>query len=214
LRAIELSPSLTGAHYHYAWLMELLQRSDLALPAGERTIELDPLSPFMRANLADQYRNAGRYGRALRLIEEALELQPGFGWALGVKAQVLKEMGDIAGALEVASEAAGDPVFGYRYAMILSAAGREDEVREILAGIDKTPRNVLALVGIYAALGEADEAFHWINIAKESKMVWYPWFITWFRELHDLREDPRMRELAEELGLSEALNRALGWLTA
>ena len=192
--------------------MELLQRSDLSLPAGERTIELDPLSPGMRVSLAEQYRNAGQYARALRLIEEALELEPGFGLALAVKAQVLLEMGDIAGALETASEAAGHPAFGFFYPRILLAAGREDEAREILAGIDKTPRNVLALVGIYAALGETDRVFHWLNVGKESKMVWYPWHITWAPYLDDLRDDPRMRELAEELGLSEALDRALGWV--
>lgn len=212
LRALELNPSLTGAHYHYAWLMELLQRSDLALPAGERTIALDPLSPFMRANLAAQYRNAGQYARALELVEEALELQPGFGWALWVKGRTLMDMGDMAGALEATSSIASSPMFGYRHGVVLAAAGREDEAREILAGIDKTPRNVIALSGLYAALGEADEAFHWFNVAKESKLPWYPWFITWYAEGQDLRDDPRVRELAEELGLSEALDRALGWV--
>ena len=214
LRAIELSPSLTGAHYHYAWLMELLQRSDLALPAGERTIELDPLSPFMRANLAAQYGNARQYARALELVEEALELQPGHVWALWAEGQVLFKMGDTAGGLETTSAIAGNPLLGYGHGAMLAAAGRENEAREILAGIDKTPRNVLALVSIYAALGEADEAFYWMSVAEESKLPWYPWFITWFPELDELRDDPRMRELAEELGLSEALDRALGWLKA
>jgi len=212
LYALELNPSLTGAHYHYAWLMELLQRSDLALPPGDRTVELDPLSPFMRANLAAQYRNAGQYANALELADEAMELFPDHPWALWAQAQTLIEMGDVDGALETASRVAGNPLLGYRYGVLLAATGRDDEAREVLAGIDKTPRNVIALVGIYAALGDVDEAFHWMNVAKEVKLPWYPWFITWFPALDDLRDDPRMRELAEELGLSEALDRALGWV--
>jgi tetratricopeptide (TPR) repeat protein len=214
LRALELNPSLTGAYYHYAWLMELLQRSDLSLPAGDKTIELDPLSPFMRANLAAQYRNDNQYAQALKLVEETLELEPGFGWALWTKSQILLEMGDIDGAIEASTGIADHPMFFYRRAVILASADREEEVHEILAGVEKTPRNVLALVGIYAALGDADAVFHWLKVAKESKMVWYPWFITWFPALDELRDDPRMRELAKELGLTEPLNRSLGWLSA
>jgi len=212
LRAIELNHSLTGAHYHYAWLMELLQRSDLALPAGDLTIGFDPLSPWMRATLAAQYVNAGQYARALQLVEEALELQPGFAWALSAKGWALLATGDIAGALEASSRIASDPELGFWYGVVLAAAGRVDEAHEVLAKIDKTPRNVIALSNLYAALGEADETFYWLNVAKESKLPWYPWLITWYRGMKDLRDDPRMRELAEELGLSEALDRALGWV--
>ena len=212
LRALELNPSLTGAHFHYAWLMELLQRSDLSLPAGERTIKFDPLSPWMRAMLAAQYANAGQYARALELVEEALELQPGFNWALSVKGQALLAMGDIAGALEASSQIASDPELGFWYGVVLAGAGRVDEAREVLAGIDKTPRNVIALSSLYAALGEADETFYWLNVAREVKLPWYPWLITWYLGLKDMRDEPRMRELAEELGLSEALDRALGWV--
>ena len=91
-----------------------------------------------------------------------MELQPGSGRALATKAQVLREMGDIARALDVM----------------------------------------------------ADEAFYWLDVAKKMKLPWYPWLITWYPGLQDLRDDPRMRERAEELNLSEALNRALGWLSA
>jgi serine/threonine-protein kinase len=212
LRALELNPSLTGAHYHYAWLMELLQRSDLSLPAGDKTIQLDPLSPSMRADLAAQYRNAGHYAQALELIQEALELQPGHGWALLAKSLTLYDMGDIAGSMQAADEIAGHPLLRYQRAVILATTGREGEAREILAGIDKTPSNLMALLGIYAALGDAEEVFRWLEIARDSKMVWYPFFITWYPALDELRDDPRMRELAEELGLTEALDRSLGWL--
>ena len=46
LRALALNPSLVDAHYHYAWLLELLLRNEEAIEYGEYTKELNPLSPF------------------------------------------------------------------------------------------------------------------------------------------------------------------------
>ena len=51
-RALELNPSLTATVYHYAWLMELWQYSDKALPLGDKTAELDPLSTYILFTLA------------------------------------------------------------------------------------------------------------------------------------------------------------------
>ena len=87
-------------------------------------------------------------------------------------------------------------------------AGREQEARDFLDGIEKVPRNVIALVTVYSALGDSDEVFHWLSVAKETKLPWYPWFITWFPQMDHMRNDPRMDALAAELDLTEALNRA------
>ena len=84
----------------------------------------------------------------------------------------------------------------------------EQEAREFLDGIEKSPRNVLSLLWLYSVLGEADETFHWMTVAKEMKLPWYPWFITWFEHMRHVRNDPRMDELAAELNLTEALARA------
>jgi len=56
-RAIELNPSLTLAYYDLAWVYELRgpEWEEEALAAGDRTVELSPLSPFMLGGLAWQY---------------------------------------------------------------------------------------------------------------------------------------------------------------
>ena len=98
--------------------------------------------------------------------------------------------------------------WGARYGAVLALAGREQEAREYLDTIEKKPRNVLALVFVYSALGDTDAVFHWLNVAKEVKLPWYPWFITWFPDMGPMRNDPRMDALAAELDLTEALARA------
>ncbi len=85
-RALEINPSLVDAHYHYAWLLELLSDKERALYHGEKTKQLNPLSPFYNGWLADQYRGLGRYDDAIRQAEYTISLNENYplGWfALG-----------------------------------------------------------------------------------------------------------------------------------
>ena len=208
LRALELNPSLTGAHYHYAWLMELMQRSDNSLPAGDVTVDLDPLSTWMRGDLAMQYQNAGQLERAIVIADETLQMNPIADNALAAKAVALARMGDTDSAVRVSSMIPVGATFRFVHLAVLAKAGREAEARELLGLFAHEPRNVVTLIAAYGALGDVEEALHWMSVAKDAKLPWYPWFITWFPFVDAMRNDPRMDELAAELGLSEALERA------
>ena len=207
-RALDLNPSLTATVYHYAWLMELWQYSDKALPLGDKTAELDPLSPYILFTLAEQYRNDGQYDEAVRIADEAIALNAQHAGAISTKGASIARQGDFETALAILEPIKDAPAWGARYGGVLAQAGREREAREYLESIEKIPRNVIALVLVYSALGDTDEVFHWLNIAKETKLPWYPWFITWFPDMDPMRNDPRMDELAAELNLTEALARA------
>jgi len=207
-RALDLNPSLTATVYHYAWLMELWQYSDKALPLGDKTAELDPLSPYILFTLAEQYRNDGQYDEAIRIADEAIALNAQHAGAISTKGASIARQGDFESALAILEPIKDAPAWGARYGVVLAQAGREREAREYLESIEKIPRNAIALVFVYSALGDTDEVFHWLNIAKETKLPWYPWFITWFPDMDPMRNDPRMDELAAELNLAEALARA------
>ena len=86
---------------------------------------------------------------------------------------------------------------GYSYAL----AGRFEDAQKIADALEKEPGNALPLTLINAAIGNDEEMFHWLNIAKESKLPWYPWLIAWFPAAHSYYDDPRMQKLAAELGL-------------
>lgn len=214
LRAIELNPNLTGAHYHYAWLMELMQRSDLSLRAGDITVDLDPLSASMRGDLAMQYQNAGLVERAIVIADETLQMNPRAGSAKVAKALALARIGDIDGAVQVSSSIPVRTMYRFMHLVVLARVGREAEARELLGRFAHEPRNVVTLINVYGALGDVEETLRWMRVARNVKLPWYPWFITWFPFMDEVRNDPRMDELAAELGLGEALQRARGGSTS
>ncbi len=201
VRAVELNPSLVGAHYHYAWLLELLGRTEEALAAGEKTRELGPLSPFYIGWLADQYRQAGKYEKAIEYANMTLELRDKYAVGLLVLGNTFAETGEFDKAIDAHEKLRHSDFWswapGYSYAL----AGRFEDAQKIADALEKEPGNALPLTLINAAIGNDEEMFHWLNIAKESKLPWYPWLVAWFPAAHLYYDDPRMQKLAAELGL-------------
>jgi tetratricopeptide (TPR) repeat protein len=54
----------------------LFGRDDEAIAAGIKTVGLSPLSPFYTGWLAEQYRDAGDYEKAIEMFESVLRLYP------------------------------------------------------------------------------------------------------------------------------------------
>jgi len=200
-RALELNPSLTDAWYHLAWLLELFGRDDEAIAAGERTVELSPLSPFYVSWLAEQYRDAGEYERAIELAETVLGLSPDYPVAWLVLGNALGEQGYFEEAIAAHSHLGGNKFWswalGYTYAM----ADQRDKAHEILDGIEHNSGNGFPLAVIYASLGESEDAIYWLNQVAEGQDPWYPWMIGWFPQLRNLHDHPLVIARAEELGI-------------
>ena len=62
---------------------------------------------------------------------------------------------------------------GHSYAV----AGRHEEARKIAEEIktDPHPIDTWGLAEIYAALGDKDEAFHWLEEGYKVRFSWIPW---------------------------------------
>lgn len=201
LHAIELNPSLVAAHYHYAWMMELFADHDKALFHGEITRELDPLSPFYTAWLADQYRSAGLFEKAIREAEETLVFSPDYPVALLTLGMTYAEIGRLDEAVAAHEKLRDVPFWSFALASTLALAGRADEALEMAGSINEEPFNAAPLILIHRSLRNDAEVFRWMTEAKNIHMPWYPWFITWFPQTRYLAADPRMKELADELKL-------------
>ena len=204
-RAIELNPSLTEAHYHLAWLYEIFgsDREDESLAEGERTRELDPLSPFMIAWLADQYRDACQYEEALSLAREAIRLDPNFpiGWYTLGKTYV--ELGQFDEAIDAHRRLADRPGWSWAIGVTYAAAGLEDKAREVATGLEKSPGTELPLALIYVRIGDRESALHWIAAAESVRLPWYPALLGWFRLHEVVADDPRLQTRAAALGLPD-----------
>jgi TolB-like protein/tetratricopeptide (TPR) repeat protein len=211
-RAIELNPSLTEAHYHLAWLYEVLgpEREEESLAEGERTRELDPLSPFMTAWLADQYRDACRYEKAMSLAREAIRLNPEhpIGWlSLGL---TYAELGKFDEAIDAHRHLAEKPSWSWYIGISYAAAGLEEKAREIAAALEQHPGTELPLSMLYERLGDREAALHWIAAAESARVPWYPALLGWFPAHETIANDPRLQARAAALGLPDPRTMSCG----
>lgn len=203
--AIKLNPSLTDAHYHLAWLYEILgpEREEESLVEGDRTLELDPLSPFIVAWLADQYRDACQYEKAVSLAREAIRLNPEFpiGWlTLG---WTYAELGEFDEAIDAHSQLAQKPDWAWTIGATYAFVGLEDRAREVAAELEQYPGTELPLAVIYAPMGERDSALQWIAESEKKRRHWYPALLGWWPGFEAIADDPRLKARAEALGLPD-----------
>ena len=204
-RAIKLNPSLTEAHYHLAWLFEILgpEREEESLVAGDRTRELDPLSPYVVGWLADQYRDACQYEKAVSLAKEAIRLGPEhpIGWvSLG---WTYAELGEFDEAIDAHGHLAEMPDWSWAIGMSYAAAGLEDKAREVAVALEQYPGTELPLAVIYSGMGDRESALPWIAAAETQRMPWYPALLGWWPGIELIADDPRLQARAAALGLPD-----------
>jgi TolB-like protein/DNA-binding winged helix-turn-helix (wHTH) protein/Flp pilus assembly protein TadD len=167
-----------------------------------RARELDPLFPLMFANSAVVALRANEPAEAYEFATQAIAINPEFwvGYLHRGSAQIA--LGDYEGALE--SFAYAEKYSGGNSARatasrahVLAITGRAAEaqqiLRELLAATDRNvPPYYVAIV--YAALGENDMAFNWLEQGLATSTV-YCLDIATDRLLDTLRPDERLEEL-------------------
>ena len=203
-RAIELNPSLASAYFNLSYLVDLYGYPDEALTLAEQAVRLDPLSSATLVNTGALYWVRGRYQRALDYVEKTLQIDPENGFAKWLEAVVYRDSGQLDKAMDVASTIREDPAWGWTYGLVLARLGRDEEARHELEKLEGPPPHVLALVILNAQLGENDEAIRWLKVMRDQMPhPWYPWLLGWWPDLDTIYDDPRVRELAEEIGLGD-----------
>jgi serine/threonine-protein kinase len=198
-RAIELNPSLAMAHYHLAWFRALFGRMEEAITEHKRARECDPLNPLHTAWLGRLYQRQGRYAEALEEADKAIKMSPNSPLGYDVRGWVYAEQGmhpEAIAAIQKAAELA--PAYRLALGPLYALAGRKDEARRLMAELKEqktTPWNAFWRARTYAALGDKDEAFRWLNY--EHPHIWTPWLLTPEQRLFmkPLHGDPRFREL-------------------
>ena len=199
-RALELDPSYATAHHWYSIHLAAGGRDWLA--HAERARELDPLSMIISTNVGSQYFFARDYDRSIETMTKALEFDPSFEFGLRFlsRAYAEKSMHDDAVATaERLGQVNPSPRNLGNLAYVYARAGRrEDALRivEDLRGPGLVPFDVAV---VYAALGDLDAAFEWLEKAHERRASLMS-ALHLFPELDPLRSDPRFDDLARRVG--------------
>ncbi|MBE3045949.1 protein kinase [Candidatus Bathyarchaeota archaeon] len=209
LHAMALNPSLPEAQRMYSWYLLLIGRKDEAIAAMRRAIEVDPLNPFWSSDLAWQFWTLGRNQDAMDAARKSLELDPNFDQALCWLGFLYSEKGMFTEAIAAHQKLSTvSPPWKWALVRTYAQAGRTDEAMKMLAKyLAGEPKPTGAWDGwflgeIYAALGEKDEAFRWLEAAVKERMT----FIPWIREnpaFAPLRTDPRFQDLVRRMRLPE-----------
>jgi eukaryotic-like serine/threonine-protein kinase len=196
-RALELDPS-GRAHTDYGHLLMFLGRHNEAIKEGRIAVQLDPLSSATQSGLGRFLYRARRYEEALPHLKRAVELEPRSAQAYFRLGDVYAELGrydEAIAAYEKIRELApkgGDSQA--EIARVYALMGRKREARQMISGL-KAHADVIA--GVYATLGDKDEAFRILEKAVEERTAGVALKVD--PPFENLHSDPRWKGLLRRM---------------
>jgi serine/threonine protein kinase/Flp pilus assembly protein TadD len=207
-RAISLNPNYPTTHHWYSRHLRGLGRLNEALAEIKRAQELDPLSSIISENVALIYLLKNDLNSAVEQCKRIIELDPSFpaahdelGWVYLKQQRYEEATAEFQKAVESSGRASlylGD--LGYYYAV----TGRRPDTLAILKELEERYARHeaigLNLAGVYAGLGDKDQAFAWLERNFQQRGGVLPEII-WRFSFEDLRSDPRYADLVRRMGL-------------
>jgi TolB-like protein/Flp pilus assembly protein TadD len=202
-RALELNPSSASAHSKYGDYLMRVGRPQDSVEQLKHLLVLDPVSSRSFMNAAFAYYFARNYDEALAQIQKANTFAPNpdeTTFPLGV-IYVEKSMYPQAIAefqkLPDAPHALGHA--GNAYARMGQTDAARQMIRRLEAHVQKEGIGRYEIALIYAALGEKDEAFAWLEKSFEAHDKGLT-FLKIDPCLDPLRSDPRFQDLIRRVG--------------
>ncbi len=176
-RAMALNPDYATAHQWLSGNLTALGRHDEAIAEMRRALELDPLSRIINANLGTAYYAARRYDEAILQLKKTLEIEPGFAYAhsrLGFAYQAKGMLRDAEAEFQKALELSdGQPTFLAGLGTTYALEGRKREAEAVASKMcdlnGKRYVSPFAIALVYMRLEKTDEAFRWLQRARESR---------------------------------------------
>jgi adenylate cyclase len=207
-RALEIDSNSALAHLWFADTFRGRGDFEKAVEEYRRAARLDPLSPKASDALAGGYMIAGRLDDAIAEGKRTLELDPAYAYLDSTLANAYREKGlfDEAIALYQQGErftAAPSRGLGITYARAGKRRQAEQILGRFLAQREERYVSAAAIGLIYAALGEKDEAFRWLERAYADHDAVLT-TIAFYPGSQPLRDDPRFVDLIRRVGLDPA----------
>jgi TolB-like protein/Flp pilus assembly protein TadD len=208
-QAIELNPSYAEGHHWYGSYLAATGRYTEAIAEARKAESLDPLSLVISADVGmEALAPAGRYDEAMQQCRKTLELDPRFAIAHACLARayeyktMYKEA--IAEIQEAINLSGGSVIWEATLGHLYARAGRRDDAIKILNELKSRSKREFvpsqAFIWIYAALGDKDQAFAWLEKAHEERSDVMT-VLEEERAFDPLRSDPRFQDLLRRIGL-------------
>src|SRR6266511_1042155 len=206
-RALQLDPNSAPAHFfsalHPLFRGELKDGLQLILEAEK----LDPVSPITSYVATAAYLANDRVDEAVVEGQRTLQLDPNYFYLDSTLAAAYREKGNFPEAIALytkAQETTNLPSSGL--AITYARMGRQPEAQNIRAQLlqarEKRYVSAPLIAAVSTALGDKEEAFHWLERAYEEHSGVLQWiaFLPEFRALHS---DARFPHLLRRIGASQ-----------
>ena len=201
--AIALNPAWVDAHHWRSHALCAAGRFQESLAACHRIVELDPLNPLMHAHVAWHHYMAREYADALAHAERVVRMESSFHWGYLFAGWALERLGRHAESVSALREAvrcsSNSPVMLAGLGHVLGVLHDRIGVHRIVDDLQRMrgDKGLFAyeLGIIYAGMGDAEQAFQWLERAVQERSGW----IAYLRvdpRLEALHADPRFEALA------------------
>jgi len=207
-RAIRLNPNDPMARIWYAFYLSSQGWHDDAIAEVKIACELDPLSRIANLNVAWQYYMARRYDQAITEFDNTLELFPLMWvahWGRGLS-YCHNGMRDRAITdLELAVELSGQSsvalgALGFGNAVLGETKAADETLALLIARSKQRYVPPVTISAIYAAKGDLENAFQWLEKAYEARSRSLVWLAVG-HEFDPMRKDPRYQDMLHRMGL-------------
>ena len=206
-RAIELKPNDADAHHWFSNdSLAALGQFDEAIAEGKRSVELDPLSIVINADLGETFFYARRFDESVAQLRKTLEIDPTSFYARYNLGIALQAKGDLSGAIteyEKAKQLSNNPAVATFWAQAKAHAGDKDAARRMLSELDQISqhREVVGYLRalLYLSLNNKDEALRWLEQGYEERDGSNICWINVDPLLQPLHGDPRFEALVQRV---------------
>ena len=211
-RAIELNPNSALSHERYSEFLRTRLRFNESMAEAQRAQELDPLSPDIVANLGFLYLFTRRYDESIAQFHRALELNPdvapirtGLPSAYAMKRMYPQAVGEYGKIPDQDKAVASENQFVASFrGWVYAVSGRRTDALKIAQEFrDLSSHSYVdfyLVAGIYAGLGDKNEAFRLLEKGYEQHSAAMPYLgidVFW----DELHSDPRYLDLLRRMGL-------------
>ena len=208
--ALELNPNSADAHTDYAVYLGVIGRHRESIAEIQRALDLDPFNLSVRALVGELFYYGREYDRAIEKLQKTLELDPNFTrahivlwWVYEAKGMYSEAVAAYQKYLSLTGVSPEEiAAVGNAYA----AGGIRAVHRWLLeTAIEDSKQGYVRsmyFASTYAALGEKDQAFAWLEKAyheRDGQLM----FLKVDPPLDNLRSDPRFTALLKKVGFEQ-----------
>jgi tetratricopeptide (TPR) repeat protein len=206
-RAIELNPRHALAHAWYSVLLIAMERREAAMAERKRAMELEPLSLMINQGSAAIFHRADHYDEAVKQARKVIEMDPNYWqghWHLGRAYEQKGRHEEAIAELQKAVDLLRAPKVIGELGYVYAASGKRAEAEKVIGELEELSKRQYVspsfIAAVYAALGEKEQAFQWLNKAYEGRAQ-IIMFLKVDPTFHSLRSDPRFADLVRRVGL-------------